>query len=417
MSQIVEPQDSGAASGLKLLRQRSQGAGALSDSHSTAEGSGAETSTTESASPPKVQENVGPAEWDVTRNKWKEGPIGRLQMVLPTVTHLIAGTVGGALATTGYGVGKLREAAGGKKAVDSSAFRAGFAAWMWSNGIFPHVTYQPLGPLERLRELYGDALTTEPKAEDMSLTPVIVCNHISYLDGVVLASVFGAPKIVAKAGVRQTPILGRLMEDLEVVFVDRQDKDSRQATIKAISDHGHGWVPGGRPLLIFPEGTTTNGDSILDFKKGAFVSGKPVRPVLIVYTGEFDAATTNYRMTEKGPVKYTDAEWAVQFLGHFMHAIHIRVLPPYVPSLEESQQPEVFAQGVRAVMLEEYQKMKQELKAASEARHERAHRLSPFQLFEVPRIAARRLQGTVESWTQLGLSSLASCATRSKTAE
>lgn len=41
--------------------------------------------------------------------------------------------------------------------------------------------------------------------------------------------------------------------------------------------------PGARPILLFPEGTTTNGDFLLPFKTGAFLAGLPLRPVVIKY--------------------------------------------------------------------------------------------------------------------------------------
>jgi lysophosphatidylcholine acyltransferase/lyso-PAF acetyltransferase len=37
------------------------------------------------------------------------------------------------------------------------------------------------------------------------------------------------------------------------------------------------------PLLLFPEGTTTNGAFLLPFKTGAFLTGHPVQPVLLRY--------------------------------------------------------------------------------------------------------------------------------------
>lgn len=37
------------------------------------------------------------------------------------------------------------------------------------------------------------------------------------------------------------------------------------------------------PILIFPEGTTTNGQCLIDFKRGAFVPGVPVKPVVLKY--------------------------------------------------------------------------------------------------------------------------------------
>lgn len=38
-----------------------------------------------------------------------------------------------------------------------------------------------------------------------------------------------------------------------------------------------------RPMLLFPEGTTTNGKMLLPFKTGGFLAGVPVRPCILQY--------------------------------------------------------------------------------------------------------------------------------------
>ena len=38
-----------------------------------------------------------------------------------------------------------------------------------------------------------------------------------------------------------------------------------------------------RPMLLFPEGTTTSGRCLLPFKTGAFLAGLPVQPVILRY--------------------------------------------------------------------------------------------------------------------------------------
>ncbi|CAE8622984.1 unnamed protein product, partial [Polarella glacialis] len=278
-------------------------------------------------------ENVQP--WDVSHGPRAEGMLDRLTMVVPAVTRFVTTLVGGTLATGGYAAGKVGETIGVGKAIDSTVFRAGFLSWMWSNGIFPTVQYLPLGEAEEaLLRLNGPSVAPL-RDDDMSITPLIVSNHICYLDGLVLAAVFGAPKVVAMAGARQAPVFGKLMEEMEVVFVDRQQKDSRQATLDAIAGHCADWAPGKRPLLIFAEGTTTNGEELKEFKRGAFISGKPVRPVLLVYTGQWDPATTTYRTNPDGDLsENSDMDWGAQFMGHFIHSIHVQVYPPYVPNEE-----------------------------------------------------------------------------------
>merc|ERR1711879_236 len=116
---------------------------------------------------------------------------------------------------------------------------------------------------------------------DMAQSPVIIANHISYLDGGILTTLFKSPKVVAMSGTRSVPIAGQIAEEMEAVFVDRGSSESRQSALNDIFTHCAEWKPKMRPMLIFPEGTTTNGEGLLPFKKGAFVAGVPVRPVLI----------------------------------------------------------------------------------------------------------------------------------------
>lgn len=296
-----------------------------------------------------VEEQARVREWDVSHATPKLGTFARLTMAVPAITHVVAniGVAAPAIAG-GYAIGKLGETLGVKKAVDSKAFSASVTAFLWSNGIFPNVTYEPFAE-------------GGPPESDMSLTPLLVSNHTSYIDGLVLASVFKFPKIVAMSGSRKVPVIGKIMEEMDVVFVDRSNSNSRQATLDAISGHCSSWRPGGRPLLIFPEGTTSNGEGVLDFKKGAFVAGLPVRPVIMVYTGQWDPASTTYIDTGDGAEQTSDAEWAKQFVGHFVHSVHIRVLAPYIPNDEEKANPQVYAQNCQAHMSAAHKRVREEM--------------------------------------------------------
>eukprot|EP00662_Eupelagonemidae_sp_cell21_P006368 gene6368-26976_t len=202
--------------------------------------------------------------------------------------------------------------------------------------------WEPLGAAgAELAALYAARYAAGPAPtvaeRDIALTPVIVSNHISYLDGMVLAALFGAPKIVAHEGSRRTPIIGKLMEEMDTIF------------------------------------------GLLDFRKGAFAAGAPVRPVLIVYTGAFDPASTTYRMTADGPVECSDKEWATEIMGHFIHSLHVRVLPPYLPTDAERADPAAYARGCCERMRAELARVRDEL-----------HRGS-WQIGDELRIAARRI--------------------------
>ena len=44
------------------------------------------------------------------------------------------------------------------------------------------------------------------------------------------------------------------------------------------------------PLLIFPEGTTTNGEFVINFKRGAFESLQPVQVSVLNYYGDWNVS-------------------------------------------------------------------------------------------------------------------------------
>jgi len=288
--------------------------------------------------------------WDVSRGNYTEG-VGAVSMMPIIVTKAAFNLVGATVAAGGYAVGKAMTAWKNRidsdqdaSVADSQAFQAGFKSWLHMNGIFPSVSYEPVP---------GNV-----PAEDMRQTPLIVSNHMCYLDGAILAAIFGAPKIIAMQGTLKAPLIGFFAEEIGVIEVNRSDKNSRSATLEAIRDHSATWEPGKRPMLLFPEGTTSNGDSVLEFKKGAFVPGKPVRPVVLTYTGDWHPANTNFKTTRTGELEPTgDLEWCKQFLGHAFHSLQVRVLKPYIPNSAERKDPELYARNIHALMAEEYNQL------------------------------------------------------------
>jgi len=111
---------------------------------------------------------------------------------------------------------------------------------------------------------------------------VLVSNHLSYVDAPVLGSL-AASVPIAKGEIASWPILGAGSRSLGVIFVQRGDAWSgaralRQA-LRALED--------GVSVLGFPEGTTTHGDGVLDFRRGLFgiarIARVPVVPIAISY--------------------------------------------------------------------------------------------------------------------------------------
>ncbi len=89
----------------------------------------------------------------------------------------------------------------------------------------------------------------------------IISNHLSYLDGIVLASLF--PVIfVSKLQVKNWPLFGWVAQIGGTIFIDRKRKLSSIESIEEITNMLKRQVN----ILLFPEGTSTNGGRVLPFQ-------------------------------------------------------------------------------------------------------------------------------------------------------
>lgn len=96
----------------------------------------------------------------------------------------------------------------------------------------------------------------------------VVSNHLSYLD-ILLYSSTRPFVMVSKSEVKSWPLLGRLTAQAGTVYVDR---DGGPATYPAVNFAMAEAYRSGLPVLFFPEGTTTNGEGVLPFRRGLFHS-------------------------------------------------------------------------------------------------------------------------------------------------
>jgi 1-acyl-sn-glycerol-3-phosphate acyltransferase len=114
--------------------------------------------------------------------------------------------------------------------------------------------------------------------------PVIVmANHESLLD--VPALFHAMPymlRFVAKKELQHVPILGVGMRALGHIFVDRKNHSQATSSLNAAAEE----VRGGTSIVVFPEGTRSETEVMLPFKKGGFVlaikAGVPIVPVTII---------------------------------------------------------------------------------------------------------------------------------------
>ena len=111
---------------------------------------------------------------------------------------------------------------------------------------------------------------------------------------------------IAKAEIAKILIMDLIMSSLNCLLVARDSKDSREEIASNLKERQRQYHAGetAAPLLIFPEGTTTNGKYILKFKHGAFLSLLPVKPIFI-YNDVHDFGIGDSPMTTFDHFYYT----------------------------------------------------------------------------------------------------------------
>ncbi|KAL6873912.1 hypothetical protein ACP4OV_013994 [Aristida adscensionis] len=112
------------------------------------------------------------------------------------------------------------------------------------------------------------------------LAPIVVSNHVSYIEPIFFFyELF--PTIVSSESHDAIPFVGTIIRAMQVIYVDRFSPASRKAAVNEIKRKA---ACNSFPrVLLFPEGTTTNGRFLISFQHGAFIPGYPVQPVVIRY--------------------------------------------------------------------------------------------------------------------------------------
>jgi 1-acyl-sn-glycerol-3-phosphate acyltransferase len=90
---------------------------------------------------------------------------------------------------------------------------------------------------------------------------LLVTNHLSYVDILVLASKLPA-RFVAKAEVRRWPLLGPICKGFGTIFIDRSDRRDIPRVLAGIEAA----LARGEGVVVFPEGTSSSGEEIRPFR-------------------------------------------------------------------------------------------------------------------------------------------------------
>ncbi|KAJ6823860.1 putative lysophospholipid acyltransferase LPEAT1 isoform X1 [Iris pallida] len=200
--------------------------------------------------------------------------------------------------------------------------------------------------IRETRRGFSDEVECREQADEAERPGVIVSNHVSHLDILYHMSSF-FPSFVAKRSVAKLPFVGLISKCLGCVYVQRESKSSEFKGISGVvteriqEAHQNEHSP---MMLLFPEGTTTNGDYLLPFKTGAFLAKVPVRPVILRYP---------YKRFSPAWDSISGVRHVFLLLCQFVNHLEVTHLPVYYPSEQEKEDPQLYASNVRKLLATE----------------------------------------------------------------
>ena len=106
----------------------------------------------------------------------------------------------------------------------------------------------------------------------MPRSGLLVCNHLSYLDVIVLSSIRPC-LFVAKRDVATWPLFGWLARVAGTIFVDRERRLASADVVDLVRDA----ITDGSLVVLFPEGTSSDGSTVLPFKSALLESAVQLR--------------------------------------------------------------------------------------------------------------------------------------------
>lgn len=127
-------------------------------------------------------------------------------------------------------------------------------------------------------------MRVRPEGRPLESRVLFLANHLSWLDIMLIAGASGAA-FVSKEEVARWPVVGWLARLNGTIFVERRQRGAVRDQAEALREA----LAGGKPVALFPEGTTEGGAHVLPFRPSLLAALYPslpavrVQPVAIDY--------------------------------------------------------------------------------------------------------------------------------------
>jgi 1-acyl-sn-glycerol-3-phosphate acyltransferase len=217
--------------------------------------------------------------------------------------------------------------------------------------IVPHLFYRAIGRPSPMVMAFLNAagwiagLRIRTTGTRLRRDVLFVSNHVSWLDILALG---GAARsaFVSKAEVATTPLVGWLADQNGTVYIQREAKREIHNQANSLRDA----LARGRPVTLFPEGTTGPGDGLLPFRASLFQAVVPTPPDLQVQPVFLDYGP------EARDIAWLDAEPGIDnFKRLLARKRPIELTIHYIDPLpdEDERDRKILAEAARAAIARE----------------------------------------------------------------
>ena len=159
---------------------------------------------------------------------------------------------------------------------------------------------------------------------------VVIANHVSYVDGIVLGSIFPIV-FVSKREVKKWPIVGQWNVLCGTIFINRQRKNEMGTMVCEMTRK----LRQEANVLLFPEGTSTNGEKMLPFQTVPLAAPLRSRSIIL-------PVNLAYQTIDEQPVTAANRDFVywygdMDFVTHFWNLLGrrgVEVLVTLHPKIE-----------------------------------------------------------------------------------
>ncbi|MFB2549866.1 lysophospholipid acyltransferase family protein [Ensifer soli] len=147
---------------------------------------------------------------------------------------------------------------------------------------------------------------------------LIAANHVAWIDIIVLGAILDVV-FIAKSEVRDWPVFGILARLQASIFIEREQRRATGAQVNEIGRR----LADGEVVVLFPEGTTSDGNRLLEVKTslfGAAAAAVPLSPAGVVHVQPVAIAYTRVHGMAMGRYHRPLAGWPgdVPLVPHLM---------------------------------------------------------------------------------------------------